>query len=54
MTGKVAGVDPKNFKIINGKLYLSWNAEGSDRFAENADDYVKKADAHWLNLSEQN
>ena len=51
-TGKVAGVNPENFKIINGKLYLSWNQEGSESFAQKADDYIEKADGYWTKLNE--
>jgi len=50
-TGKVAGVDPTAFKIIDGKLYLSWNKETADQFAASADILVKKADDNWQKLN---
>jgi hypothetical protein len=53
-TGKVAGVNPKAFKIIDGKLYLSWSMEGSDKFAEKGDEFIKKADENWVKLNEEN
>ena len=52
--GKVAGVDPEAWKIIDGKLYLSWSKKGSDRFQKNADTQIKKADENWANLGNQN
>ncbi len=53
-TGKVAGVDPTAFKIIDGKLYLSWNREGVDKFAANADTAKKKANDNWAKLNKEN
>lgn len=53
-TGKIAGVDPKAFKIIDGKLYLSWDIKGSDRFAEKSDEFIMKADENWVKLNEKN
>ena len=49
-TGKAAGVDPKAFKIIDGKLYLNWNAEASTEFLTNAKENIKKADFNWKKL----
>ena len=51
MTGKVAGVNPQNFKIIDGKLYLSWSAEGADKFAADAATNIDKADKSWDELT---
>ena len=47
MTGKVAGVDPRAFKIINGKLYLNWNTESAEKFEAQAQENIKKADSNW-------
>lgn len=52
-TGKVAGVNPKAFKIIDGKLYLSWDQKGVDKFVEKGDEAIKKADANWAKLNQQ-
>ncbi len=30
--GKVVGVNPEAWKIIDGKLYLSWSKSGIDEF----------------------
>lgn len=51
-TGKVAGVNPEAFKIIDGKLYLSWDKKSRDMFVEKGDEAIKKADANWSKLSQ--
>ena len=51
MTGKAAGVNPQNFKIIDGKLYLSWSAKGADQFEAKADENIHKADQSWEKLT---
>lgn len=51
-TGKVAGVNPEVFKIIDGKLYLSWNQKYIDTFAEEGEDAIKKADENWAELNQ--
>ena len=51
-TGKVAGVNPEAFKIIDGKLYLNWNKKSRDTFVEKGDKAIKKADANWAKLSQ--
>jgi hypothetical protein len=50
-TGKVVGVNPEAFKIIDGNLYLSWNQKYIDTFAEEGDEAIKKADENWAELS---
>ena len=47
-------MNPTAFKIINGKLYLSWDKETADQFAEQADVAVKMADDNWQKLSKDN
>ena len=51
-TGKVAGVNPEVFKIIDGKLYLNWDKKSGNKFVENGDDAIKKADENWAKLSQ--
>jgi YHS domain-containing protein len=54
--GEVAGgsvtinIDPEVFKIIDGKLYLIYDAGSADDFAAHSDDYIPKADAQWPNV----
>jgi len=52
--GKVAGVDPEAWKIIDGKLYLGWSKAGMDKFQKNAADYIPKADQNWTKLRSNN
>jgi len=52
--GKVAGVDPQAWKIIDGKLYLGWSKSGMDKFQKNAAAYIEKADHNWSKLRSEN
>jgi hypothetical protein len=54
MTGKVAGVNPEAFKIIDGKLYLNWSVDSADAFEANASENIQKADENWEKLSKEN
>jgi hypothetical protein len=47
-------VNPTVFKIIGGKLYLSWDKATADQFASTADVAVKKADENWQELTKEN
>ena len=49
-TGKAAGVNPKAFKIIDGKLYLNWSAESAEKFKADASENIQKADTNWNKL----
>ena len=51
MTGKAAGVNPQNFKIIDGKLYLSWSQKGAEHFASDPNANIGKADESWEKLT---
>jgi hypothetical protein len=46
-------VDPEAFKIIDGKLYLSFSKAGSDKFAAKADEAVAAADKNWEKLNKK-
>jgi hypothetical protein len=50
-TGKVAGVNPEAFKIIDSKLYLSWDTDSAGIFAAAAATNIKKADESWRKLN---
>ncbi|RJQ62356.1 MAG: YHS domain-containing protein [Desulfobacteraceae bacterium] len=50
-TGRPAGVDPETFRIIDGKLYLNWDAEAADRFEARAAENIKIADLNWEKLT---
>ena len=49
--GEKVSVNPKAFQIKNGKLYLFYNAWGTNTLQlwkkENADKLIVKADKHW-------
>jgi hypothetical protein len=44
--GRAAGVKPEAFKIIEGKLYLSWSRDS--KFFKNPQN-IQKADRKWKN-----
>ena len=52
-TGKAAGVDPRAFKIVDGKLYLNWNKDSAELFEAGAGDYIQQADRHWEQLTQK-
>jgi len=51
-SGQAAGVNPENWKIIDGKLYLGWSRKGINKFAANANATIPKADQAWNKLQE--
>jgi hypothetical protein len=53
LTGKVAGVNPEAFKIIDGKLFLGWSKKGTEEFAENFSENIEKADAAWIKINQE-
>ena len=44
-------MDPKAFKIIDGKLYLNWDTGSAEQFEEGAAVNIQNADANWENLT---
>lgn len=52
-TGKVAGVNPEAFKIIDGKLYLNFNNESATKFEADAAENINKADESWDKLTKK-
>lgn len=46
-------MNPKVFKIIDGKLYLSWSVEKAKEFEAAASDNIQKADANWERLTKE-
>jgi hypothetical protein len=46
-------VNPKVFKIINGKLYLNYNDEAAAKFESDAAENINKADENWGRLSQK-
>ncbi len=52
--GRVVSVNPEIWKIVDGKLYFSFSKRGSDKFAENQAEIIKKADQQWQNIRGKN
>lgn len=48
--GSTAGIDPEAWKIVDGKLYLNYNAKIQKRWEEDVAGHIEKADAHWPEL----
>lgn len=50
--GKLFDVDPVNgWTIVNGKLYLNFNADLNKTFAGESAKFIPKADRHWKQLN---
>lgn len=45
--GYNAPVEPEQFTIADGKLYLNYNADVRKRWNEDRGSYISKADAYW-------
>lgn len=50
--GKLFDIDPVNgWKIVDGKLYLNFNADINGTFARDTQGYIAKANRHWPELN---
>ena len=50
--GKLFDVDPVNgWKIVDGKLYLNFNADINTTFSKDPASYIAKANANWADLN---
>ena len=47
-------MNPAAWKIIDGKLYLSWDKTAADKFERKASAKIKQADQVWAKIREQN
>lgn len=45
--GKTAGIDPKRWKIVDGHLYLNYNADIQKRWEADIPGFIQKANANW-------
>ena len=52
-TGYKAAVDPSEFTIVNGKLYLNYNEDVRKTWSKDILGYITKADARWPEVSRQ-
>ena len=48
--GSTAGIKPDAWKIVDGKLYLNYNAKIQKRWEEDIAGNIEKADGHWPKL----
>lgn len=52
-SGYKAATDPTAFTVINGKLYLNYNADVQKKWNSEVMDYLQKADAQWPTAQSQ-
>ena len=50
--GYDASADPEQWSIVDGKLYVNYNAEIKARWEANTRDFIEKADRNWPGLLE--
>lgn len=43
----LASVDPEQFTVLNGKLYLNYNAEVKGKWLQDRDSFIEQADKNW-------
>lgn len=48
--GYKAKTDPDAWTIVDGKLYLNYNADVKDTWNKDRQGYIRKADANWINI----
>ena len=42
-----ADIEPEQFTVYNGKLYLNYNKKINARWTEDKDEYIERADENW-------
>ena len=45
--GKLFSTQPKNWAVVNGKLYLNYNDSVQDRWNADIDGFISKGDGRW-------
>ena len=48
--GYKAKTSPDAWTIVDGKLYLNYNTDVRDTWNKDQQEYIKKADANWINI----
>lgn len=48
-----ASIDPTQFSIVDGKLYLNYNKKIQQKWLEKQPQYIKQADQNWPNLLDE-
>lgn len=51
--GHAIGVDPEQFTVHNGKLYLNFNASVNRKWREHMENYISTADEKWPEMVQQ-
>jgi hypothetical protein len=51
-SGWVLPIDPSNWAIVEGRLYLAYARQGSDALRTDPDPLIAKADANWERLGQ--
>ena len=52
-TGKTAGIDPSQFSVVDGKLYLNFNRRIQERWVAERDDFIRAADQNWPEIRDK-
>ena len=47
---KTAAGDPHQWSIVDGKLYLNYNADIQEKWSANRDELIRRANEHWPGL----
>ncbi len=47
-----AGIDPHQFTVLDGKLYLNYNANIQEKWQQNRDSFIKQANENWPKVLE--
>ena len=50
--GKTAKGDPRNWKIVNGKLYLNYNSDIQTRWEQNIPGFIEAGNRNWPRVLE--
>jgi YHS domain-containing protein len=48
--GETASIEPEQFSIIDGKLYLNYNAKIQEKWKADTSKYIEQADENWPKL----
>lgn len=51
--GNTAGIDPSQFSIVDGKLYLNFSRRIQNRWLEDRDGYIAAADQMWPEIRDR-
>jgi YHS domain-containing protein len=51
--GQKASIDPTQFKVVGGKLYLNKNPDVSKKWSADIDGFVMKADKNWPQIKDK-